>query len=473
MTTAIIIYFCINIFVIFNIMLYGARPAKSLSWILIVLILPFAGALLYLVFGINRRRFKFFTLKQTTKRKLYDINHQQQKNENTNVNFASKAEKKLATLIGNSSRFYATEGNSIQILNDGEFTFETIFKELEKAEKFIHLQYYIFEEGEILDRFYELLSKKIEEGVEIRIIYDAIGSFFWKKKSINRFKDLGIHVYPTMPLHYGSFLFTLNYRNHRKIIVIDGKVGFTGGVNITDKYIKPISPLGIWDDIHVRLEGPAVDSLHRVFIKDYFFASNNELLLKDKYLPKSEKAGDKMVQIVSSGPDSNHPAIMQQYIEMINLAEEYIYISNPYFIPNSAMLEAIRIAALSDVRIKLLVPSKLDSWLAKHSMFSFFQELLFVGVEIYLQNDNFLHSKLIIMDGKISSIGSGNFDHRSFEHNFETNALLFDEQITDQLCQDFINGCDTCEKLELETYKNRSMKRKLMEGIARFFSPLL
>lgn len=454
-------------------MLYGARPAKSLSWILIILILPYLGALLYLVFGLNRRRFKFFTLKQTTKRKLYDINHQQQKGEHTKVDFKSNPEKRLITLIGNNSKFYATIGNEVTVLNEGKQTFEKIFKELQKAKNFIHLQYYIFETGEILDQLYELFKEKREQGVEIRIIYDAIGSFSWDSKSINKFKDLGVKVFPTMPLHYGSFLFTLNYRNHRKIIVIDGQVGFTGGVNITDKYIKKMSPLGIWDDLHLCLKGPIVDSLHRVFIKDYFFASNNELLLNDTYLPKIDKKGDQTVQIVSSGPDSDHPAIMQQYIEMINLAEDYIYISNPYFIPNSAMLEAIRIAALTDVKIKLLVPSKLDSWLAKYSMFSYFQELLFVGVEIYLQNDNFLHSKLIIMDGKIASIGSGNFDHRSFEHNFETNALIFDEEITNQLCTDFIEGCDNCTQLDFETYKNRPLPRKIMEGIARFFSPLL
>ncbi|PKV50203.1 cardiolipin synthase [Aquimarina sp. MAR_2010_214] len=473
MIIIISLYCILTILSILHIILYGSRPIKSLSWLLIVLIFPFIGIVLYIVFGINRRRLKFFKLKQTVRRRLYDNTYRGKSVKEQQVHFKNKKNQKLSKLLRSSSNFVAQPANEVVVLQNGKETFDTIFEALQKAEKFIHLQYYIFEEGELFDKLYSLLKEKLKNNVEVRILYDAIGSYALRKKAIKKLKDIGANVYPIMPLHFGSFLFTLNYRNHRKIIIIDGRIGFTGGVNISDKYISPKSELGIWDDTHLYLNGPAVDSLHRVFIKDYYFASNEELLLTNNYLPEIEKQGDVVVQIVAGGPDADHPSIMQQYITMINLAEEYIYISNPYFIPNNAMLEALRIAALSGVNIKLLVPKKSDSWLAKYSMLSFFEELLFLGIEIYQQKDDFLHSKVIIMDGEIASVGSGNFDHRSFEHNFETNALIYDSQIAESICTDFIADCKESVLLNYETYKKRSLKRKLSEGIARFFSPLL
>ncbi|GAA4106971.1 cardiolipin synthase [Aquimarina addita] len=467
------LYLLITILAIFTIILYGSRAAKSLSWILVIIVLPFIGVILYLIFGINRRRFKFFKLKAQVKRQLYDANYKDKSTAEKQVTFNSKKSEKLAQLIRNSSDFSARSGNKINVLQTGKEAFETIFKAFENAEHFIHLQYYIFEEGDIMDQLLTLFKKKVEEGVEIRILYDAIGSFELNRRTINKFRDIGVEIHSILPLRFGSFLFTLNYRNHRKIAIIDGNIGFTGGVNISDKYLRSISDLGIWDDTHLFIEGPAVDCLHRIFIKDYYFASNEHLLLTKKYLPAIEPAGDIFLQIVSSGPDSRHPTIMQQYITMINLAEKSIYISNPYFIPNSAMMEALRIAALSGVQIKLLVPEKSDSWLAKYSMLSHFEELLSLGAGIYLQQSAFLHSKLIVMDREIASIGSGNFDHRSFEHNFETNALIYNSEVAEDICQNFEKDCDEGLALDYKTYQQRSLKRKLSEGIARFFSPLL
>ncbi|WP_299604606.1 cardiolipin synthase [uncultured Aquimarina sp.] len=467
------LYGLLNFFATLHIILYGSRPTKSLSWLLIILLFPFIGIILYIIFGINRRKFKFFKLKQTVRRRLYNESFNQELIKEYQSQFDDKICFKLSQLMKKSSGFTTLSGNEINILQDGKTTFDTIFTALEKAKKFIHLQYYILEEGELVEKLYQVVKEKIQENVEVRILYDAIGSYSLKKSTISKFKNVGVKIFPIMPLHYGSFLFTLNYRNHRKILIIDGEIGFTGGVNISDKYINPESDLGIWDDTHLCLNGPAVDHLHRVFIKDYYFASDKELLLTDYYLPKIKMVDDVPVQIVSSGPDSDHPSIMQQYITMINLAEEYIHISNPYFIPNSAMLESLRIAALSGVKIKLLIPRKSDSWLAKYSVLSFLEELLFLGIEVYQQKEDFLHSKLIIIDDKIASVGSGNFDHRSFEHNFETNVLIYDENVSRELTKHFIEDCDTSTQLDYESFKNRPLKMKLLEGIARFFNPLL
>ncbi|WP_289645018.1 phospholipase D-like domain-containing protein [Maribacter aestuarii] len=255
-------------------------------------------------------------------------------------------------------------------------------------------------------------------------------------------------------------------------MVIDGKVGFTGGVNISDKYIDAESDLGIWEDLHLKLEGPIVNSLQRIFVKDYHFASEEELMLENRYFPKVKSFGENIGQIISSGPDSKFPAIMQQYLTMINLAEKSIDIANPYFIPGVPVLEALRMAALSGIEVNLLTPKESDSILAKYSMFSRFEDLLQVGVNIYLRPD-FSHSKVIIIDGKIASVGSGNFDYRSFEHNFETNVLIYDEKITAEIGTLFEGHCKEDIKLDYDKFKKRSSMTKFIEGLAKFFSPLL
>jgi len=275
-----------------------------------------------------------------------------------------------------------------------------------------------------------------------------------------------------MPFKFGNLLFTLNYRNHRKIVVVDGKIGFTGGFNVSDKYIKSVSELGLWQDLHLRLEGPIVNSLQRVFVKDFHFASDKELLLQDTYFPKIAANGNSTAHVISSGPDSKYPAIMQQYLAMINVAKDCICIANPYFIPGAPVLEALRIAALSGIEVNLLIPKKSDSLIAKYSMFSSFEPLLEAGVKIYLRPD-FSHSKVIIVDGDFASVGSGNFDYRSFEHNFETNILLYDATIVEDINQLFRSHCNKDIRLELVAYKNRPIIDKFMEGLSKFFSPLL
>ncbi|MGB3152624.1 MAG: cardiolipin synthase [Maribacter sp.] len=474
MTTFLwIAYFIVTLWSIINIIFYGSRPTKMVSWTLAVSTLPFAGPILYYMFGVNRRKFKLFKLKQTEKRRLYSETYKELKTgENSVHKFKAPRENKMAMLIRKNSYFAPYEGNTITLLNSGYETFEAIFEAIEKAKKFVHLQYYIIEKGELLNRFYELFKKKIKEGVEIRMMYDSLGSMSMKGKNKKRFKDIGVKAFSSMPIKFGNLLFTLNYRNHRKIVIVDGEIGFTGGFNISDKYIKPVSDLGIWEDLHLKLEGPVVNSLQRIFVKDYHFASEEKLMLQDSYFPKVKACGENVAQVISSGPDSKYPAIMQQYLAMINLAKETVCIANPYFIPGAPVLEALRIAALSGVNVKLLTPKKSDSLLAKYSMFSRFEELLQAGVDIYLRPD-FSHSKVIIIDGEIASVGSGNFDYRSFEHNFETNVIIYDKKIASNIVSMFNGHCKKEIQLEYSKFKKRSLFTKFMEGLAKFFSPLL
>lgn len=468
----LILYIVINLWALYSVIMHGSRATKSLSWVFTIMIFPFAGALLYYLFGVNRRKFKFFRLKRSQRDKLYNLENEKIILDKFECEFNNGKAKKLSNLILNTTYLYASEGNKVTILNTGDEAFGAIFKAIENAKKFIHVQYFIFEKGELRERFYELFKQKIAEGVEVRMLYDSYGTFSFSGRLKKRFRDIGVKTYPVMPIRFGNLLFTLNYRNHRKIIIVDGEIGFTGGFNISDKYIKLVSSLGLWKDLHLQLQGPVINSLHRVFIKDYHFASKTKLLLDVKYLPEPKEIGKSKVQIVTSGPDSNQPAIMQQYISMISLAENNIFIANPYFIPGSAVLQALIIAAQSGIKVNLLVPRKGDSILATYSMFSNFEEFLSVGINIYVR-DCFSHSKVIIIDDEIASVGSGNFDQRSFEHNFETNAVIYDDIITKQILEEFNLECSNAEKLSFEEFKKRSKVKKFIEGLAKFFSPLL
>lgn len=468
----IALYLVCTVWALFSTIMHGSRPSRSLSWVLIILTFPFFGPLVYYLFGVNRRKFKFNKLKGNIKRKLYDKTYKESQVHDVSEAFSNKMEGRLAKLIKNSSNTFPYGGNSVVVLSSGMETFDSIFRAISGAKEFIHIQYYIFEKGELQDKFYELFKTKISEGVEVRMIYDSLGSSSFKGTLKRRFRKIGVKTYPMMPLRIGSFMYTLNYRNHRKIVVVDGKTGFIGGVNVSDKYIKPISDMGIWADLHLKLEGPVVSSLHRIFIKDYHFASNKDPLLTEKYLPEIPNRGDSIVQMVASGPDSNQPAILQQYVGMIGLAQKHIYIANPYFIPGPTVINAIKIAVMSGVEVTLLVPEKSDSIMAKYSMYSKFEDLLAVGIKIYLRND-FSHSKVIMVDDEISSVGTGNFDYRSFEHNFETNAIVYDTKIANSIKSEFLKECREAKQLSYEAFKNRPYLQKVLEGFAKFFQPIL
>lgn len=465
-------YIILTLWSLLSIILHGTRPAKSMAWVFTVLVFPFAGPLIYYLFGLNRRKFKFYELKKSKERKLYDDTQLAKAERPDDLEQSPELNQKLVRVIINSSSTLPKTGNSVTVLHTGEATFESIFRAIQNASKFIHLQYYEFEEGTLYERFYELFKQKISEGVEVRMIYDSFGSSSFRGASKKRFLSIGVKAYPMMPLRLGSLMYTLNYRNHRKILVVDGQIAFTGGMNVSDKYIAPVSELGIWQDLHLALEGPVVSSLHHIFCKDYYFASREKLLSDEKYHGSVEKMGDKTVQIVSSGPDSDQPAIMQQYVAMIHEAQKKVCIANPYFVPGTVVLQALKICAQSGVEVHLLVPESSDSFLAKYSMFSNFEEFLKLGIRVYLRKD-FSHSKVIIIDDAIASVGSGNFDYRSFEHNFETNAVIYDAGVAAEISREFEKECEKAQSLTYDEFKKRSLFKKFLEGIARFFSPLL
>ena len=453
----------------------GSSPVRIWAWILVIVLIPFFGIILYIFFGVNLRKKKLFDLKKAID--YQEVEYYVEK-------FSAEAEEAihseydvtndylhLIRLLTNINNSILSFNNKAEILHDGPDTFESIFEACEKAEEYIHLQYYIFIDGDLVDRFTELFKRKITEGVEVRLIYDALGSWELSRKSIQKLKDAGVKIFPFMPIKFGR-LARVNYRNHRKILIVDGKVGFTGGINVDDKYIHGDPHLGHWTDTHLRLEGMSVNFLHFVFLTDWLFVSG-ENLISGSILKYPEPLGNTPVQIVYSGPDTDHPSILQQYLYILYSAKDYVYIVNPYLVPDASLSTAIKSAAMSGVDVRILVPANSESPMIYWTVRSYFGRFLSAGVKIYLFKTGFIHSKVIISDDKVCSIGTANLDIRSFEQNFEVNALMYDEEVTRQMKEKMIEFAENSYLLTLEEYDKRSNLDRAKERLARLSSPLM
>lgn len=456
---------------ILHLVLFSSRPIKAISWLLFIVVFPVVGVILYFIFGINRRKNTFLPLKQQRLRKAFD-----EKIDISNWKGEHRSNKihKLSNLVEASCQFFKHDDTTVKIYNKGNILFDDMLKALEEAKEFVHIQYYLLEEGKLLERLLEVCKKLVEKNVQVIILYDAIGSYQLSNATIGKFKAAGVEISPILPLKWGTYLYTLNFRNHRKIVIVDGTMAFTGGMNFSDKYISDVDDLGIWKDMHLRLKGAIVKDLQVLFATEYYYATDGKSLFSSDYFKELKNTtNNTSTQLVSGSPADHHPNIMLQYVQMIYNAEETIFISNPYIIPNSPLIEALRNATLRGVEINLLIPKSSDTWIVKYCMFSFFEELLSWGIHIYLYDKTFIHKKVITIDGEICSIGSGNFDHRSFEHNFESNIIIYDKDLTQKVDSWFIEDGKLSKKLELVSYKKRPVSRKLKEGFARFFSPLL
>ncbi|VAW14163.1 Cardiolipin synthetase [hydrothermal vent metagenome] len=463
-TFLFVLYVIIALIIVVSLLINGVRPSKTLAWLLAIFTIPVGGILLYLMTGRNRRKNKLLQLPKDLLNPSIEI---------FEVPNLPEKHKKLSRLIFKTSGFPVTNGNTLLYLKDGKTTFEAIFIALENATEFIHFQYYIFEEGELADRLLDLFDRKIQDGIKIRLIYDGIGSFSLSRSYLKKLKSSGVEVFSFLPFKFGRFLSSLNYRNHRKIIVIDGTVAFSGGINVSDKYLKGDPVLGKWHDMHLKIEGPAVTSLNHIFLIDWQLVGGPKIGILKEVERESSGKGKSIVQVVSSGPDKDFPAIEQLYFSIINQAQNYLYITNPYIIPGYAIMTALETAALSGIDVRLMVSEKNDSNLVNWSVRSYFEPLLKAGVKIHLFHDGFLHSKIMISDDDIISIGTANIDIRSFEQNYEVNTIVYDADFVKELKEDFLIDCENSHELTYSTHKKRPWLDKLKEGIAKIFSPIL
>lgn len=463
--------------VVFNVILENRNPVRTLAWIIVLVTVPLIGFLFYLYFGVNYRKIKMFSMKGLGDMKWLQYMSEDQKQWIKKSEFLQKKEsaevRKLMTLLLNNSKALLTRFNRIQVLHNGEETFQALFQALEDARKFIHLEYYIIAEGRLTARLKDILLRKAREGVEIRIIYDDVGSWSLSKEFIREVRKAGIQIYPFLPVRFHHLANKANYRNHRKIAVIDGKTGFVGGLNIADRYVDGLPDIGIWRDTHLKVEGEAVTSLQVVFLIDWYFVRQELLLNKNEYLPYIQADNHVLVQTVASGPDSDWASIQQTYFTLINMAKRYVFISTPYFMPGETTLNSLKTAAMSGVDVRLLLPHKSDSRLTHWCTRSYVQELLEAGVKIYWYQKGINHSKVIIVDGQVASVGTANVDLRSFEQNFEVSLIIYDREVVKELATDFIKDLQESTNEVIQKWKFRSKKEQLCESVARLFAPLL
>ncbi|NAY92424.1 cardiolipin synthase [Muricauda sp. JGD-17] len=462
----IALYVIIALSVVVSLLINGVRPSKTLAWLLAIFTIPVGGFLLYLMLGRNRRKNKLFSLKSDFYKKLEPSKTYEQVSD-------LQEYQKIIQLIQETSQCPVTQQNQVTLLQDGKATFEEIFDALEDAQDHIHLQYYIFEEGVLSERLMDIFERKVAESVTIRLLYDGIGSYSLSKKYLKRLKKIGVKAEQFLPFRFGRFLSSLNYRNHRKIIVVDNKVGFTGGINVTDKYLREDPYPGKWHDTHLKIDGEATHFLNQIFLTDWYLATEEDIDLSQFKIEGTINKGTP-VQIASSGPDDDFAVMEQVYFSIINSAKKYIYITNPYVIPNDAIMQSLQTASLSGVDVRLLMSATTDIKLVDWCVRAYFESYLKAGIKIYLYTDGFLHSKIMACDDKIASIGTANLDNRSFQHNYESNAVLYDADLCKQLKKEFFEDCKKSTLLDdHEAFNNRPWWDKLLEGMAKLLSPLL
>ena len=465
----LVIYVVIVIMVMVRVLMDNRQPAKTMAWMLVLTFIPMLGIILYFFFGQTTRKERKiwqYSMDQLTKHSMLEFVEQKRLH-------LPNEYRELINLFMNQNWVLPFKNNETEIYTSGYEFFPSLLMEIGKAEHHIHLDTFIIASDPLGQIVADALIDKARQGVEVRVIYDDVGSWKTKNRFFDRMRAEGIEVYAFMPVRFPVFTSKVNYRNHRKICVIDGEVGFIGGMNIANRYVKGIKQLA-WRDTHVKINGAAVYGLQRAFLVDWFFVSR-ELITDHVYYPASKVAeNDSLIQIVTSSPTSLWPEIEQGYVRVLASAKRYVYMETPYFLPTDPILFAMRTAALSGVDVRLMVPYETDTKIVEWASRTYVLATVKAGVKVYLYKAGFNHSKLLVADDSMATIGSTNVDFRSFENDFEANAFFYDKKIALEVKDIFLK--DQEESVALEDVRNlthRSFLQRLWESMVRLLSPLL
>lgn len=469
----------VNIFLAIIVLFQEGREASSSwAWLLAVLCLPIFGSLLYFIFGLNPCRSGLF---QWNDRK----NIISQKKVRTQLaklrsgqfhlrNQATRNSRDLIYMHLINNHALLSEDNTVELFTDGKEKFTQLFKDIEESIDHIHLQYYIIKKDQLGKKLIEVLIKKAKEGVKIRVLYDGFGSRGLNKQFFKELRDAGGEVAVFFPSIFQFINLRLNYRNHRKLVIVDGKTGYLGGFNVGNEYLGLDPKFGYWRDLHIRVQGTTVHDIQSRFILDWNQASNaHKIPYKPNYFPVPISNGDVGMQIVTSGPDSNCEHIKNGYIKMISIAKKSVLIQTPYLIPDKSLLDALLIACFSGLEVKIMIPNKPDHMGIYWATFCFIGQLLKAGAKVFIYENGFIHAKTLVVDKEISSIGSANFDVRSFKLNFEVNAFLYDEEIAQSLTKAFMEDVKVSRELTLNQYQKRPRLVRFKESIFKLLSPIL
>ncbi len=481
----LLVFYIGCLWALISLLLENREPAETFAWIFIIIIFPIFGFFIYMMFGRNwknsydhKRRLPQFEAKNLVNlfKPLTDLQDQaiQQLKKNSSV-----YQDDLMTLLYRNSRALLTTNNKVKIFHDGKSKFESLFEDIKNAKQFIHLQYFIWRSEDTLGRkIKKLLIEKAKEGVEIRILYDFSGCLFLlKNKYIKELRKEKIEIYPFFNYLSNFKAHTLNYRNHRKIVVIDGNIGYTGGMNVGQEYIDGGKKYKSWRDTHLRLEGEAVGILQAVFAIDWYNTVEKEAIFDAKYFTaipeKGDLKGDLPIQLPTSGFDSTWYSILQLYFTLITAAQKNIYIVSPYFIPDDSLLMALKTASMRGVKVTVLMMGVPDNLIPYWAAFSYFDELLRAGVKIYQYKAGFMHAKIVSIDGKISTIGTANFDIRSLKLNYEINTVFYQEKLTQGIDAQIKRDLEQSKEILLSDIKDASVFVRLRSSILRLMAGIL
>ena len=474
-----IFYIYITVSAIY-LLLDNRNPSSTFAWLFIFIIFPLGGIVCYILFGKNhrivgkKRKQIELDIKNNFKDiliELTDFHKDAELDISKNDPFLYK--QKLINLLEKSSLSYLTVNNNVKLIQTGKEKFKMLFEDIRNAKESVHLAYFIWRDDELTRELKDILISKVKEGVEVRILVDAIGSFMLSNKYRDDLRNSGIQIYRYLNVDSIFKLHTINYRNHRKIVVIDGKIGYTGGMNMGLEYIHGAFGKNSWRDTHLKITGDAVKYLQGIFTLEWLITTN-EKITGIKYFPIIEEILDNVkIQIAVSGPDGEWESTKQIYFEMITAAKKNIFIQTPYFVPDDPLIDALSNAALSDIDVRIMITGVPDKKIPYWAAYTYFEELLGSGVKIYHYNKCFLHSKTISIDSEICSIGTANFDIRSFSINYELMAVLYDGNLSKQLEQDFINDLSECEEISEKYITGLPISIKLRNSLSRLLSPIL
>lgn len=471
-------FIVINIILAIVIVFFQRRNPKTVwTWLFVLITLPGVGFVLYLILGQNMHKSNMFKTKAIEDQISAVIMQQEEKIERREFSEMEGANEEYSDLVLynlQSANCLYTQDNSVTILTDGKEKFARLIQDMKNAKEFIHMQYYIIRPDEVFQEIEEVLEQKVKEGVEVRILYDSMGSRM-KESDWKRIREKGIQTAEFFPAFLKKLQLRINYRNHRKIVVIDNEAAYVGGFNVGREYVGNDEKIGYWRDTHLRLKGSSVLQLQNRFVLDWNYAAKENLYSNIKYFVQEnrQKTGNVGIQIVSSGPDSKHQNVRNNYLKMINKAKNNIYIQSPYFIPDDVILDALRVAALSGVDVRVMIPCKPDHPFVYWATYSYLEDMLDAGVKCYTYDNGFLHAKTIAVDGEVCSVGTANMDIRSFCLNFEVNAVIYDAAVTQKLEDQFIEDLRYSTKVTRYMYAKRSVLIRFKEQISRLLSPIL
>ena len=453
------------------------KPTRAVSWLLVLFLLPFLGFFLFLVFGQNYRKEKLFSLKLETDRKLTDLISSQIKEfpspDKGLTDRWSGAFQRMEMLLLRDNQTLITTNNHVTAYIDGNSKFADLIMEINDAHDHIHIEYFILKDDRLGRDFMKALTERARAGVEVRLLVDGVGSGGLPAHFYDEFTAAGGRHAVFFPSLFSYFNYRVNFRNHRKIAIIDGETVFIGGFNIGDDYIGLNRRWGFWRDTAVRIRGSGAMAAQMRFYLDWNFSSKEKLEIRDRYFHQSPLPHGSTVQIVSGGPDTGWNPVKDSYLKMITSSTETVFIQTPYFIPDESVMDALHIAAQSGIDVRIMIPSKPDHIFVYWASHSYVEELLSSGVRAYTYNKGFLHAKTIVIDGAAASVGSANLDIRSFRLNFETNAVIYDEQVAGGLKQAYLDDLSWCTELTPEWYASRSLFFRARSSLSRLFSPIL